>query len=81
MVDELRRDAGGNILPRYYRIAYGSALDITGLVGSNIVYISDGTDYDDNGDSDLKSRKAVFYNTGRYHDVNDTTPLGLQTTA
>lgn len=71
VVDQLTRDGSGNILPAYYKVLYGSSLQVTNLIGSQIVYLSTG---------EGAERSAVFYTTGRNHDENDITDLGLQAT-
>ncbi|MBO4733381.1 MAG: PKD domain-containing protein, partial [Clostridia bacterium] len=71
VVDEILRDASGNILPRYYKVVYGSATTVTEIKTSKIAYLVD---------FGVLKRNAVFYDTGKFHDEDDTVPLGVQAT-
>ena len=71
VVDEILRDSDGNILPRYYKVVYGSATAVTEIKTSKITYLFK---------EDKLERSAVFYDTGKFHDEDDTVPLGVQTT-
>ena len=70
VVDEILRDENGNILPRYYKVVYGSATTVTEIKTSGITYLQKMGGLE---------RTAVFYDTGKFHDEDDTVPLGVQT--
>ena len=71
VVDEILRDENGNILPRFYKVVYGSATAVKELKTSNITYLTKMNGLE---------RTAVFYDTGKFHDEDDYVPLGVQAT-
>ncbi len=68
IVDELRLE-DGQVQPRYYKVVYGSGVELQDPVTSQILY-------DESGE-----RTAVLYETGRNHELGDNVPAQLSVKA
>ena len=71
VADEIHRGENGSILPRFYKVVYGSATTLKELKTSKITYLEK---------FNRLERTAVFYDTGKFHDEDDSVPLGVQAT-